>query len=90
MPQATIVVPAYNVATTLADTLQSLLAQTCPDFEILVIDDGSTDRTVAVARAFGNPRIRIVQQPNRGLAGARNTGIAHARGDFIGFFEEEE
>ena len=90
MPRATIVVPAYNVAATLGDTLASLCAQTFRDLEIVVIDDGSTDRSVAVARSLGDPRIRVVQQPNRGLAGARNSGIAHARGDFIGFCDADD
>lgn len=90
MPQASIIVPAYNVAETLGETLRSLLAQTHPDFEIVVVDDGSTDRTVAVARSFGDPRIRVVQQPNRGLAGARNTGIAAARGAYVGFCDADD
>ncbi|EPX80518.1 glycosyltransferase family 2 protein [Salipiger mucosus] len=90
MPQASIVVPAFNAADTLGETLRSLLAQTHPDFEIVVVDDGSTDRTVAVARGFGDARIRVVQQPNRGLAGARNSGIAAARGAFIGFCDADD
>lgn len=90
MPKATIVVPAYNVAETIGDTLRSLLAQTFTDFEIIVVDDGSTDRTLAVVRAFGDSRIRIVQQPNRGLAGARNTGIHAARGAYVGFCDSDD
>ena len=90
MPKATIVVPAYNVADTIAATLSSLLAQTYQDFEIVVVDDGGTDRSVAIARSFGDPRIRVVQQPNRGLAGARNTGIANARGVYIGFCDADD
>ena len=90
MPQASIIVPAYNVAATIAETLHSLLAQTHGDFEIIVVDDGSTDRSVAIARSFGDPRIRIVQQPNRGLAGARNTGIEAARGKYIGFCDSDD
>ena len=84
MPYASIVVPAFNAARTLPETLRSLLAQTFTDFEIVVVDDGSTDRTVAVARSFADRRIRIVQQPNRGLPGARNSGIDAARGDIDG------
>lgn len=90
MPQATIVVPAYNAAGTIAPTLRSLCAQTHPDFEIVVVDDGSTDRTAAVVRGIGDRRIRLVQQPNRGLAGARNGGIAAARGAFIGFCDADD
>ncbi|KAA2314349.1 glycosyltransferase [Pseudooceanicola sediminis] len=90
MPKATIVVPAYNVAATLQETLRSLLAQTYGDFEVVVVDDGSVDDTVAIARGLGDARIRIVSQDNRGLAGARNTGIAAARGDYIGFCDADD
>lgn len=90
MPKASIIVPAYNVAGTIGDTLRSLLAQSFTDFEIIVVDDGSSDRTVPVVRSFGDRRIRLVQQPNRGLAGARNTGIHHAKGDCIGFCDSDD
>ncbi|WP_422074180.1 glycosyltransferase family 2 protein [Tranquillimonas rosea] len=90
MPQATIVVPAYNVERTLPATLASLRAQTHRDFEIVVVDDGSTDRTAAIARATGDRRVRLVQQPNRGLAGARNTGIQNARGVYVGFCDADD
>ena len=89
-PRVSIVVPAYNVAETMAETLRALLAQTFQDFELLVIDDGSNDRTPAIARSFGDRRLRLVQQANRGLAGARNTGIHHARGEFIGFCDADD
>lgn len=89
-PTASIVVPSYNATATLADTLRSLLAQTFGDFEVLVIDDGSTDGTLALAESFSDPRIRIVSQANRGLAGARNSGIHHARGAFIGFCDADD
>ncbi|MDK3020147.1 glycosyltransferase family 2 protein [Pseudodonghicola flavimaris] len=90
MPKASVIVPAYNVAATLGETLRALLDQTYGDFEIVVVDDGSSDRTAAIARGFGDPRIRLVQQPNRGLAGARNSGIHAARGDFIGFCDADD
>lgn len=90
MPMASLIVPAFNVADTIGETLRSLLAQSFRDFEIIVVDDGSSDRTVAVVRSFGDRRIRLVQQPNRGLAGARNTGIANARGTYIGFCDSDD
>ena len=91
MKLATIIVPAFNVAETLAETLKSLLAQTYENFQIIVIDDGSSDNTVDVARRFADdPRLQIVRQPNRGLAGARNTGIAHASGAYIGFCDADD
>lgn len=91
MPKATIVVPAYNVATTLRETLESLLAQTFEDFEIIIVDDGSKDATNAIAQSYtGDPRVRVIRQTNRGLAGARNTGIAAARGEYIGFCDADD
>lgn len=92
MTFATVVVPAYNATATLGETLSALSAQTHRDFEIVVIDDGSTDHTVALAEAHArtDPRIRVVRQINRGLAGARNSGIAAARGEIIGFCDADD
>ncbi|WP_170367265.1 glycosyltransferase family 2 protein [Ruegeria arenilitoris] len=91
MPQASIIVPAYNTAATLAETLASLLSQTHDDFEIIIVDDGSQDETHAIARAHAtDPKVRVIRQENRGLAGARNTGIAAARGDFVGFCDADD
>ena len=90
MPKASIIVPAFNVAATLSETLHALSAQTFRDFEIIVVDDGSSDETAAIARAHDDPRLRLVRQTNRGLAGARNTGIAHARAAYIGFCDADD
>lgn len=90
MPKASIVVPAYNVAATLPATMNSLLAQTFTDFEIVLVDDGSTDETLEIARSFDCDRLRIVEQANRGLAGARNSGIAAARGEVVGFCDSDD
>ena len=90
MPRASIVVPAFNAAATLPATLAALSRQTFADFEIVVVDDGATDDTAAIARAHPDPRLRLVRQTNRGLAGARNTGIAHARGEIIGFCDADD
>lgn len=91
MPRASIVVPAYNSARSLPATLDALLAQSFDDFEIVVVNDGSTDPTLPVAQAYeADPRVRVVSQANRGLAGARNTGIAAASGAFIGFCDADD
>ena len=90
MTLVTIVVPAYNAEATLAETLDSLLSQTFPEFEILVIDDGSSDGTAALAQSYDDPRIRVIRQKNRGLAGARNRGIAEAIGRYIGFCDADD
>lgn len=91
MPYASIVVPAFNVQATLPDTMESLLRQSFRDFEIIVVDDGSYDLTPEIAAGFcADPRVRVVRQSNRGLAGARNTGIAAAQGQIIGFCDSDD
>ena len=89
-PRASIVVPAWNGTATLPETLDSLRAQRINSFEIVVVDDGSTDGTAAMVRGRRDRRIRLVHQANRGLAGARNTGIAEARGAYIGFCDADD
>lgn len=91
MPKASIIVPAFNVAATLPQTLESLLAQTYTDREILIVDDGSTDATAEIAARYANrPGVRLIHQANRGLAGTRNTGIAAATGAYIGFCDADD
>ena len=86
MPLASIVVPAFNAGDELRDTITSLLSQTYIDFEIIVVDDGSTDGTATLLREyFIDPDVRVVSQHNCGPSGALNSGIAAARGEFIGF-----
>lgn len=84
-PLVSIIVPAFNAAETLAETLASAAAQTCREIEIVVIDDGSTDATGAIAEEFcrREPRARLLRQANGGVAAARNAGLAAARGAFI-------
>ena len=89
-PIATIIVPAFNVAATITETLRSLLVQTFTNLELIVVDDGSSDETAAIVRSFSDDRIRMIQQANRGLAGARNTGIAQARGRYIAFCDADD
>ena len=91
MPLASIIVPAFNVAKTLPATLDALLAQTLDDFEIIVVNDGSTDSTAEILQSYQDiPDFRVITQFNRGLAGARNTGIAEARGIFVGFCDADD
>lgn len=88
-PDISVVIPAYNRGALIAETLRSLLAQTVPAQEIIVVDDGSTDDTAAVAAAFGPP-VRVVRQANAGPGAARNTGWRAARGAFIHFFDSDD
>ncbi len=91
MPIVSIIVPAFNVAKTLPQTMDALLRQTFPDFEVIIVNDGSSDATPALAESYtGDPRVRVIHQRNRGLAGARNTGIAAADGAFIGFCDADD
>lgn len=90
MPHASIIVPAYNVQDTIAATLDSLFKQTFADFEIVVVDDGSSDDTLKITGQFDDPRLRVITQANRGLAGAHNTGIAETDSPFIGFCDADD
>lgn len=85
MPQFSIIIPAYNAESTLAETLDAVCEQRSPDWECVIVDDGSTDGTLAVAQglAVAEPRFRIVHQENRGSGGAYNTGVRAARGDWV-------
>ena len=90
MPRISVVVPLYQTESYIAEALRSVLAQTFGDFEVLVIDDGSRDRGPEIARSFPDPRIKVITQENRGLAGARNTGIRLARGEFVALLDADD
>lgn len=87
-----IVVPIYNTELYLPACLQSLTAQTCPDMEILLIDDGSTDGSAQICREFASQdsRIRYIRQENKGLIGARRTGAGHAAGEFLMYVDSDD
>jgi glycosyltransferase involved in cell wall biosynthesis len=85
-----IIVPCYNAERWLAATLKSALAQSWPHKEIIVVNDGSTDQSLALARKFEGGAIRILDQPNRGAAAARNTGLRAAQGEFIQFLDADD
>jgi hypothetical protein len=91
-PLVTFIVPAFNAAGTLSDTLASLQAQTTPRWSAIVVDDGSTDGTAQVARGAGDARIGVISQENRGLAGARNTGLKHTPpgAAFVSFLDADD
>jgi glycosyltransferase involved in cell wall biosynthesis len=84
-----VIIPAYNREELLPQTLESLLRQTFPAEEIIVVDDGSTDRTAAVAESFGKP-VQVIHQENSGPAAARNRGFLESRGEFIHFFDSDD
>src|SRR5580704_8461828 len=83
------IVPVYNGARFLAEALESILAQTLPPTEIIVVDDGSTDATREVARAYTR-HVFYVRQPHAGPASARNCGVGLATGDFLSFLDADD
>lgn len=86
-----VVIPAFNVAPYIEDCIQSVLNQTCQDFEVIVIDDYSTDSTVDVVEQFGDDRLRLIRNPsNRGVSHSRNVGIAEARGEYIVLLDSDD
>jgi glycosyltransferase involved in cell wall biosynthesis len=88
-PKVSIIIPAYNQAQYLAEAIRSALAQTYRNYEIIVVDDGSTDDTPQVAKQF-NGQVHYLRQENQGLAGARNTGIRQARGEYIALLDSDD
>jgi glycosyltransferase involved in cell wall biosynthesis len=90
MPRVTILVPVYNGASHLGETLTSLLAQTYKDFELLIIDDGSKDNSSKIIESFSDPRIRMIQKVNGGLCSALNRGIQEARGEYIARSDQDD
>lgn len=90
MPRVSVIMPAYNAVRFLSEAVDSVLKQTFQDFELIVVDDGSTDRTRDVVAEFFDPRIHYIYQDNRGPAAARNAGIAAARGEFIAPLDSDD
>ncbi|NLX23846.1 MAG: glycosyltransferase [Phycisphaerae bacterium] len=84
-----LIVPCRNGQRTLGEALETVFAQTVPPFEVLLIDDGSQDRSVAIARSFG-PQVRVLRNPSRGPGAARRLGVSQARGQFIAFVDADD
>jgi len=87
-----VVIPCYNQARFLGEAIESILSQGYSDFEVIVVDDGSQDDTEKVASRYAteDSRVKLVRQENRGLAGARNTGLAEARGEYVVFLDSDD
>jgi glycosyltransferase involved in cell wall biosynthesis len=90
MPEISVIIPTYNMANFIQEAIQSVLDQTFSDFEIVVVDDGGTDNTVDVVKAFKDPRIRYIYQENHGVSSARNSGIRASSGEFIAFLDSDD
>jgi len=89
-PLVSVIIPAYNHADFVVEAIASVLAQTLEDFELLVVDDGSTDSTLDQIRTFSDPRITVVEQENQGAAAALNCGLDAARGRYISILNSDD
>lgn len=85
-----VVIPVYNGESTITDTVQSVLRQTCLDFELIVINDGSSDSTLDILTEFQDPRLRIFSYTNAGLSASRNRGIDLACGEYVSFVDADD
>lgn len=90
MPKVSVIVTAYNLIEYLPETIDNVLQQTYRDFEVIVVDDGSTDNTATWVRQVTDPRVRLIWQSNMGLAGASNTGVENAKGEYITFLDADD
>lgn len=85
-----VIIPAYNAAKTIVCCVESLLSQTYQDWELIIMDDGSTDNTLDVCQSFQDKRIQVYHKPNGGVSSARNYGMTYAKGEYIAFVDADD
>jgi glycosyltransferase involved in cell wall biosynthesis len=90
MPLISVIIPLYNSEKTIRQTIESVLNQTFDDFELIVVDDGSTDSSLAIVCSITDPRLKVFSYPNAGACVARNRGFTHATGEFIAFLDADD
>lgn len=90
IPLVSVVMPAFNAATTLEEAIKSVLDQDHQHIELIVVDDGSTDKTAEVVSSFNDPRIQFYHQPNAGVSAARNAGLQKMSGDVLAFCDADD
>lgn len=86
----TVIIPLYNKGKSISTTVASVLSQTNGDFELLIVNDGSTDNSLHEVSKFNDERIRVVNQPNQGVSAARNKGVLEAKGEWILFLDADD
>ena len=89
-PLVSILIPCYNSQQWLTETIKSALAQTWKNIEIIIVDDGSTDNSLAIAKTFNDPNIKVISQENKGASVARNVALKEAQGDFIQYLDADD
>lgn len=90
MPLISVIIPAYNSENTISETVESVLKQTFADFELIVINDGSTDNTLEVLSSIQDPRLKVFSYPNAGSNPSRNRGFAQSSGEYIAFLDADD
>lgn len=90
LPSVTVLMPAYNAEKHIAEAIASVLNQTFNDFELVIVNDGSTDSTEEIIRSFTDPRIKLFTQENKGVASALNTGLTYAKASYIARFDADD
>lgn len=85
-----IIMPVYNASEFIVDSIKSVLAQDYQEFELLVVDDGSTDHSMDLVKSFSDPRIKVIQGQHKGVSAARNIGLAVMKGDFFCFLDADD
>lgn len=90
MPKVSVIIPTYNAVDYLSETVDSVLQQTFTDWELIIVDDGSSDQTVDWIAARVDPRIQLICQENQGVTVARNTGITKSCGEYIAFLDHDD
>src|SRR5829696_4550567 len=90
--KVSVVIPCYNQAHFMGEAIESVLTQSYQDLEVIVVDDGSKDTTAEVGSAYATEdrRVRLIRQPNKGLAGARNRGLSEACGEYVVFLDSDD
>lgn len=90
MHKISVIIPSYNSAKTIAETIDSVRQQTINDWELIVVNDGSTDNTLEIVKAIEEPRLKIISAANGGVARARNLGVAEAKGKYLAFLDADD